>query len=412
MKRRNLTKFIYWALAPKQYLTPSEWDTTCQEYIEKGQEVTKTKTVIKDWKQPFSYHFDTRRTEDYLYCVDGKYQPRIYCLHHTRSAKEMQARVDAGVNGLTAKIRIHKQFRNDNKCSIEDAFGTVKASEYKLLVPKPDYYINSKIKNRNVEAHYIDVSSMYPASACGRLPDATRAVRIQGRVEPNEEFPFAFYLKSHHSKELGVYDTRDYMKLYPAERRNWQIFAHTSKKPTLIYNQVADEDEVTVLMPVARYTMDSVWNYFYNVKSNGTPEEKRIAKFVINAGIGTFHPNPEDKSPDYQNLYHIAAVVIGRANAKQIKMFDHIVAQGGVVLQQIVDSLIYIGKENYGLDQKIMGEYYNEFGSEKIYYRSPGVINRYVIFNDDSKILKAVVSGYEDPVIERPEDIDNYNSKE
>lgn len=416
MRKRNLTKHIAWKLANERYLSPSEYQTLLEKLQAKGQDVTASKTKVSDWAKPLSYHIDKKRVQENLYLVDETGCPCIYHLHYTRSANEMNKRLDADVNGLTAKIRLHSTFKKKSGISIEDAYGTVPAKDYANLVPKPDYYINDRLKNREVEAHYIDVTSMYPACACGKLPDARTAVTIDGYAEPNSDYPFAFYLRSHHVKEYGVFDTREYLNLKPLDRRAWQTVAYPHGKPVQIYNDVAPEDEVTVLMRASDYEMTETWKYFFELKNTTTdPKEKGIYKFVLNAGIGTFHPNTDEKPDSYCNLYHIAAIIIGRANKKQIDMYDQIVADGGIVLQQIVDSIIYTGSRNFGIENKVLGEYYDEFNEksgETVYYRSPGVINRYVIYNKDKEILKAVVSGYEDPIIEKPEDIDNYDKKE
>lgn len=416
-KKRNLTLYIAWKLAYQRYLPESEYQALIEKLQAEGQEVTASKTKLCDWCKPLSYHIDKKRVQEACYMIDENHRTCIYWLHYKRQASEMNKRLDAKTNGLKAKIKIHAKFEDLNKKSIEEVYGTVPAKDFKWLVPKPDYYINKRLKFREVEAHYIDVTSMYPACACGKLPDAKTAITINSYAEPTEEYPFAFYLKSHHVAEYGVFDTRDYLKLKPFERMCWQTIAYPNKKPVPIYEEVNPEDEITVLMKPAEIEMTETWKYFFQAKSEATDEEsKNLYKFVLNAGIGTFHPNPEEKSEDYKNLYHIAAIIIGRANKKQIDMYDKIVADGGVVIQQIVDSIIYTQSRNFGIEDKVLGEYYDEFGEnlsgEKIYYRSPGVINRYVIYNKNKEILKAVVSGVEDPVIEKPEDIDKYITKE
>ena len=89
------------------------------------------------------------------------------------------------------------------------AFGTVE-ERFKRNVPKQFIYTNPKHLNKQKRLGSIDACSHYPANMRGRLPDAHTAIVVKGRVEPSEEYPFAFY-KSGHCAEYQVFDTHNWL---------------------------------------------------------------------------------------------------------------------------------------------------------------------------------------------------------
>ena len=255
---------------------------------------------------------------------------------------------------------------------------------------------------------------MYPWAATGRMPTTKGMKTVQGRAFPSEEYPFAFYLKSNHVAEYQRFDTHDYLKL-DRDFRNYMNYVTRNGKMKHKYNEVEDKDEVTVLMKAADKELTDTFLYFYHLKekSKKDTEDYRLAKFIMNAGIGTFHKNPDKRGKEEINdYYHIAAIVKGRANQKIIDTFNQIREQGNIVLQVIVDGIIYLPLEqdNIGIDKKVLGEFKIEY--EDVIYRSNGVLNRYVI-SDGEKLLKVVLSGYEHGIdlIKKLEDIDLYNKE-
>ena len=299
---------------------------------------------------------------------------------------------------------------------MRDAFGVVNSKEYQALVPKPTYYINPAFTYKNIEnVKCIDVTSLYPWAIAGKMPTTKGMITLEGRVKPNEEYPFAFYLKSNHVAEYNRFDTHDYFDLTktPIELRNWLIASKRGNKKLMRFNMIPDDRDVTVLMKASKWEMTRTFLSFYEDKEKYNYDKECIeyqtAKFIMNAGIGTLHKSPyRRKVESINDYYHIAAITLGRANQKMIETFNQIKEEGNIPLQVVVDGISYIEleKDNIGTKEKILGEFNIE--AENAIYRSNGILNRYVIADNDLNIIKQRVSGY-DVKLDSIYDIDKYN---
>ena len=91
-----------------------------------------------------------------------------------------------------------------------------------------------------------------------------------------------------------------------------------------------------------------------------------------------------------------------------IETFNQIKEEGNIPLQVVVDGISYIEleKDNIGTKEKILGEFNIE--AENAIYRSNGILNRYVIADNNLNIIKQRVSGY-DVKLDSIYDIDKYN---
>lgn len=404
-----MTFYIQWSLYDQYIVDAEDIKNKLDELIKHGAHLAKTKTSLNEWTSAeYVYRTDEKGKWTYLYFKEGNDFDTRLCVYKCNKFKrksEYDERDAKDIHSSDCKAEIVKLLKKHTGTTLCKAFKPVSSEDYKNIVPKPVYYVNRGLLLKNIgNVQYSDVSSMYPANARGRLPDAHTAQKFDGRVEPNEEYPFAFYLKSNHCAEYGVFDTHEYMSL-PTKYYMWQCY--TDGKP--IYNDVKDEDEVTVLMKASKYEMTKVFEEIYQRKLDGDP----IAKAVANIGIGTLHRNPSTYHYKVMHdYYHVAAIILGRSNRMQYDMIEKIENNGGTLLQAIVDSLIYIGEENYGIDTKVLGEYYNEF-HQTVNYRAAN-INKYVIYNDEGNILKYVVSGVDKEMqnIKTPEDIDMYRESD
>lgn len=296
---------------------------------------------------------------------------------------------------------------------MRDVFGTTCSDDLMQCVPKPLYFIQKNMQFMNIEnVKCIDMTAMYPSCANGKLPTTKDSIKINGRVKPNKEYPFAFYLKSGHCAEYGVFDTHDYTNGNIATQLKDRLILNSdfSRK----YKDVQDKDEVTWLMKAADKNLERVFNYFYEKRQSTEDElEQKICKFVMNAGIGTLHRNPNHQYGNKQGLliagyYHIAAIIKGRANQKMINAYRRVTLKGNLVLQIIVDSIIYVQtvKDNLGQYDKQMGTFHIE--CENAVYRSNGKINQYVIADNNGELIKVRCAGVENPDIETLDDIDKY----
>lgn len=405
MRPNGFGKRIYWADAEKIRVDATEYAEILKQCREEGREAT-TKTCAWDWDSTVTVFKESTQGKYRSIYVSKKasfgYDHFIYILNGFKLVKDIKD----DFYPSECRSVVNKLFQEKNGCTMFKAYHTVDSRDYQSLVPKPVYYLLEGINRKELKhVQYSDVSSMFPACARGRLPDAKTAVQYEGRVRPTEEYPFAFYLNSHHCAEYGVFDTHDYLTL-PLEYRKMQCFTERGKP---IYSNIKDYQDVTVLMKASDYEMTEVFEEVFSWRAN--PNKKALSKAIANKSIGTLHKNPANVGKEYlMDYYHLAAIILGRANAKQYEMVQKIEDEGGVILSLIVDSIIYTFHEQVGIPKKVLGEYYAEFSDVNM--RTTDAINKYVLY-DNSGILKCVVSGVEHPIpINKPEDIDIYNKGE
>lgn len=402
-------RYIKWYIQNLYLVSEKELDKKLGSLIRRGGvDVTESKCNIEDWiKNKISYHLDIKKNTKTLYVYDYKCNE-----HFARYTTKIENNND-DITPSECGTELRKVFQDKTGVTLKKAFGTTSSSDIRLCVPKPLYYINYNYCNKTLHnVSGIDVTSMYPSCVKGALPDAHTAIEKEGRIKPTEEYPFAFYLKSHHCAEYGVFDTHDYTSI-DFDSTLFKFLCWNSLKKELIYKNVKDEEEITILMKPSKYTFDETIDSIMERKKNGDP----LAKAVMNIGLGTLHKNPDKqkglkRGKNIQSYYHFCAIMQGRANSKQINTMNEIRKNGGIVLQSIVDSIIYIDycHKEFGINEKILGEYHLDYKRKD--FRMANVLNRYVV-SDNNELIKIRLSGnFDSTEIKNIEDIDNYNSKE
>lgn len=358
-----------------------EFGKQLERLQKKGGMPTKAKTKREEFAD-YNYRIETTGNWKRLYYYDKGFKilsTNVFDEKRNERPRTRQALV-------VLKDKFKEETGLGNK-AFSKAFGTVKA-EFKNCIPKQFYYMNKEyITTCKEDARFkgqlltgIDDSSHYPSCGCGRLPDSNTAVCLNGYVEPTEEFPFAFYIKSGFCAEYGVFDTRSWvsdLKWGPClfDKKKW--------KENAFYR----EDEITVLMKASQYELTECWKYFY-AKRKEDPE----AKLVMNASIGQMHQKDVGwKRYDRFPYAHIAAVIIARANQKHLNMIKKIGENN--IVQVCVDGLIYKNNGKYGADKskKDLGVYVTEF---KYGYAVFKGTNTYVIKVMPSGEFKIRLSGY------------------
>ena len=365
-----------------------------------------TRTKRADFDES-TYGYDQHGDYAELYLLEnGQYK-----VYSTNVRDEQKNKKDGLKN---VDIIFDSKFRELNGISLRRAFGFVDKT-LKRCIPKQFYYINKKYCNKVLYASSIDASSQYPSGCLGKLPDMHTAIILHGRHQPTKEYPFAFYASGH----LAIYnelDTHEWLshKMFPYlfrldENDDWP------------FRSLKDDEEETILMKASSYTMDSTWQYFYNIKRNFTNgEDYDRAKLVMNKTIGCWHRKDKEKKRmmDYDNhgsyqLAHIVAVAIARGNQKILDMIDKI---GQMFIVHIcVDGIIYLGDYKYGQDEKELGLFSQEFIGAKLIMKD---INVYCA-RKDNHCVKFRHGGFEllngEPIDESKdftfEDLNNLSCK-
>ena len=338
LKLFKKSKTIFWRKEAETIkVSQEEFKNIYNECLKKGKEA-KSKINLLDWVGNYTYLLiNSSKYWNLRVHINGKYF--IYTTNSIDSTKNMKSGTDA-IQLFSAKFA-EKNNMSKNR-PLYYAYGTTEI-EFLNCVPKQFYYINRRYLNKELHnVSSIDATSHYPSCACGTLPDSKTAVKYKGTVKPNAEYPFAFYIKSGHCAEYNVFDTH-----------NWMTSPYINeliKRETLINRMMNPNDDITVLMKASKYTMDSTWAYFYEMR-----KQDPDCKLVMNATIGNFH-----RTNYTQYKYaHLAAIIIGRANNKQLEMMNKI---GTInIIHTCVDGIIYFGNKKIGIDEKKMNTYQQEF---------------------------------------------------
>lgn len=224
--------------------------------------------------------------------------------------------------------------------------------QYRDCVPSPINWVNPTFEKTVIEhCTKADICSAYGSEASKGLPDlhATARKVVNGKVEPTEEWPFAFYLES---KEMAIW----------GEGTSEEI-----KKSIYMRKPVIESfcEERTLLCKQATVSLRPVFEYLYNHRS-----ENESFKFVMNATIGMFHR--KRFSGEQDNLWPLAAVIKFRCDKRIIDLCDNLYALGQVPLLINTDSITWYGDDkSYTVSEKKLGNFRLEYENCGLVYVGP-----------------------------------------
>lgn len=247
---------------------------------------------------------------------------------------------ESGIDGGDAMEAIDNDFKRIYKKSMAAAFRAVKygstAKEIKLCVPSPINYATDFWKEQRLyDIQKADVSSAYPNELSKPVPTLEDHKRVLGRVEPNAEYPFAFYLKSQHIKLIEEDGT--IISTFDLEKSKEYMVSKTKKyNNTLInkFNNIPKEEDITILCKKAAYSFKPIMEFYYNNRKEN-PQFKQYMNFTI----GMFHNN---KNPKYS---HIAAVVLLRCSWHMVKRINELKKLNCEPLLVNTDSIAWMGDD-------------------------------------------------------------------
>ena len=399
--RENLHKYINWKYADVVKCTQEEFDEICKGLDKKNK--AKSKTKISEWMKPGIWRIERVGNYKRLY-----YNHTIYTTNTLDNNKNNRTSDNSGRKAMQL---VKEKFKQANKISLKKAFGYTD-EDIKICNPKQFYYskyTKDYFKHTNkafeflTNASAIDFSSQYPYNMCGRLPTTVGCKIVEGTVEPTNDFPFAFYLRSGHSAEFGVYDTHKWLlsdfkdclyrpddtikvikkeKVVIAPKQNWNL---------------ETEKDLTMLCKASDYNLTDIYQWAYEnrkVDSN--------AKLIANASIGYM------AKADYRDyrLAHLRTVCICRANEAMRQLCEDKIGKNKIVMIQ-VDGAIYDSPKCFGVPQenKYFGALTQEFNNCAVAYKG---IGQYIVSNHE-EILKVKHQGFDTTIdgsdIEKPNSI-------
>lgn len=264
--------------------------------------------------------------------------------------------------GAYAYRKINEMFKKDNNTE-KSLYKTLCNSNHiddykaiKLCVPRQISFMRVGFTHKIIDGVFkADVSSAFPAQGIKLIPTLKRCKRVAGYAEPNEKYPFAFYINSHHLAIYNELDTR-------VDSKNYFMSQSLQVHDNNIYDDVPEEKEITILCKAADFTLEDVFKELYNKKNNSSGIEKQTSKLTMNAAIGYFQRNTDPK------LSFISAVTIARSNHFILGNAVKLTEENNLVLYIATDSIVWKGKEsNVATDNKYLGSFTYEVKNGRFY---------------------------------------------
>lgn len=366
---------IYWSKESKmEIITNEQMEDLLQRLKKKKWKViapTTDRDAYNGREYSVSKEGDYRRV--YLYDKkENKYKRFSTNIHDdTKNSRDDSLKG----KGYKAISMLQDYFKQVNGVSFKTAFNTV-GELYKICIPKPLLYQNSDFYGHILRTSSVDVGSSYPANICGLLPDAHTSIKKEGTVAPNAEYPFAFYVKSGHLAQYGVFDTHKWLFNNYSQR----LFRFGEDEEFHI-NIISKDDDETILMKASKYQLTSTMEHFYKIKESfkhDSPDYLQ-AKLIMNSSIGMMHK----KEYNEYKYAHLSAVCIARANQELLNMLARI--NKNDVIQACVDGVMYIG-DQMAPNEKKFGKFHQEYTNKETLVTA---WLKYIVMDDDGKLIKA-----------------------
>ena len=324
-------KNIDWRNIPITELSNEEWDNQIKALNEAGVrriEARKGCYMITDFNKlinSYYVYFGPNYAELYFFsdkfglkrCYNGRVQQRI---------KE-----NAEVKGYKSLMTIKNDFYKETKVRTDKAFGYDLSLCRKIKQCVPGYlnYSNSIFARKFLKnVCKADISSAFPFQLSKDLPTLEDCKIIKGKAEPTEEYPFAFYINSHHLAIYNELKTEDFI----THKYKGNLDVRGNEKR---YNIVSPEDEETILCKRSDYKLDKVMRKYYDGRK--TNEEY---KAIMNTGIGAMHMNTRPE------MAHIAAISIARYIYQIQSLAQKLDNEGKFILCIMTDSIAWLGGES------------------------------------------------------------------
>ena len=278
------------------------------------------------------------------------------CEQYIFSVNDNGSYNDKTITGAQAYYYVEKQFKHYYHKSLFTAFSGMNYKDQymaiKKCVPKQISWIYRNAIHRIIRGCYkADVSSAYPYEGSKLLPTLHDSKKVKGESEPSQEYPFAFYTKSHHLAIYGELDTRTWK-----DRKKWYSLYDE------MYEDIDPNENETILCKASEYTLHRTFEDIYHKKINGD----KLAKLGMNACIGYFQKNSSPK------LSHLSAVIIARCCQRMMDLSDKLEKEGNPVVFIATDSLIWTGSySDIATEDKYLGSFTYEYKNVKFYGLGP-----------------------------------------
>ena len=381
---------INWSYYKSEYISIEDYNNLIDSLNERGitRISTNGKRVVTGVDIVRNHYFisdanvaGAAKNQVMLYIADSESGYKKYCVPVLNADFQKVLKNNRygyyGYRFINNKFRDHFGITFETACSgkqYKDIFWKIKK-----CVVSPINFATPNLSFRNTilkNCYKSDESSSYPAKLLGKLPTLHGFKNMPGRVEPNKEYPFAFYVNSGHIKILNELDSREFNnRFYPSYNDIKSSWKHD--------DLINEEDDETILCRALDYNMYPVINEIYEGRKEH-PEYKQY----MNMCIGFFHTTQPTVGPICS---HIAAVVLARCVKQMIERAEYISEEGNVVLLINTDSIAWIG------NQSKLTEKYKKIGAFVAEYEDGQVVicgvKKYQICDKNGERLKTICSG-------------------
>lgn len=331
----------------------------------------ESKTSLSEWAgisgyrvdESFEYKVLWKKT--YLGNGESTYDKYIFSKNPSKRGRKR------GEGSRSFEI-VRNDFESRYGVGWKQNFGVLKYNQdlWKDCCVSPITYCN---EDEDIQKHTLkgvrkcDVSSAYPAQANDTLPTYTGHKKVKGYAEPTAEYPFAFYIKSHHMAIYNELDTRTFLER--GKRVGYKNYNSDEKYDRWAVN-VPEEEEITYLLKKAEIGLGELYSEYYNTKQMSIDEEEyEESKMILNSSLGFMG------SYKFNKLFYcpyIYAVIKARHTNRMLDIINNI---KGIILMVLTDSVIWLGEESsYQTTEKTLGAFVDELQSMDTYiwYRNYG----------------------------------------
>lgn len=276
--------------------------------------------------------------------------------------------------GKQAMGIISDMFKERNGLSLRKAFGYLTKEETYSAIRKCAvaagpliYVVPHWVGKVYYHGYKADISSAYPDTLRGRLPDWHTVDIIPGRQEPTEEYPFVFWSDGHHA-EYQSYDTREFIK------NKWFLATNNPDNDKLARfgNTTGKDYVVSYCCKASEYTLTAEMEELYRLKETDLENKDHWKKMLV-AFIGKTIEN--HKNPEYP-MPHLGAVCYGRQIKKMLELTAQLEKEGNIPVSFAVDSIIWCGKKSktaVAAKNKKLGSFVSEFEDAEFAFGGTGL---------------------------------------
>lgn len=341
---------IYWNKVKKRWLNPADMNKMLDE-VEKNckfKEVRIDSKTISSLIKIKGYYFKRRNESDKKIeicgcrkTIDGFWQLFRFGNAMTVESEDM--------TGLDAFKEFHRLAGKEFKiCGLPGEF-----HKFRGCAPKPIDWIDFRWKGKIIDnCQKSDISSAYGFQLSNELlPDPSQFKVVAGKVAPDKEWPFAYYLDSNNMAIWNEGSTFDWAK---------NRFAEAGRRGC----RYDVEDSRTLLMKGKDYKLQKVIKTLYEGRKEH-PENKQI----MNLFVG--YLDRSEYFPGQLVGWPIRAAIIFRCNQRILDLCNKIEGGYGIPVLINTDSITWMTGEIDPSEEKGLGKFAKEYAGCRVVVQGP-----------------------------------------